>query len=837
MADRSVRVRLEAVINPYVTKMAEAEAATRKLSQAEKDLRKATVDLGASMQRVGAAMTIGVTAPLLLFAKNAAQTAMTAQETANRVTVAFGAQEEALHEWSEGSARAMGLARHEAEGTAATFSNMFTEMGLGAGDAFKMATGMVKLSADVGSFRDVDPSEMLVRMRAAVVGEYEPLRNMGIVLTDVAVRNEAVKLGLAQTREQATAAALVQARYSLILQQTSKDQGDYARTADSATNSIRTASAAYKDASAELGGHMLPAIAEGAQLLTALAEGFTKLGPAGQIALLTFGGLTAVAGPAVLVTGTLIRNLQTIATVAPMAANGLRVMTAAAGGIGIALTAAATAYALFADHQDRAATSVDRMGEAFDTFARGEAAAARQIILEALATNELLEKLNELGVTQAAVTDIMTTAQDGRGKNVEATKAWNAALDESVRTGKMSREEADELSRAVFLLSNEYANAAGGASDVEAANRGMGSASAGAAGDVGALKKQLDELYDAEFSASEAADRFADELFNFSDGVRAAQINGDRFASSLDASSDTGRRNRESLRGLVGALFDYSSSTGASAATTAAMRAQLVETLTQLGFNRTEAEKFTSVLSQLGTTTVTPKVGLDASGFHSEADRVDRRFSMWGSRSAWNRRSGGGASSPLPSVATALTGEGPEAQQAREQQQRDREESTRKYLDALRDAEEERKRLEEAATSYLKAVYDEQVEIEDNQYRMGVISKDRYLELLKERLSGTKEFTNEWVALWEKINDVQLDQLAAIRAYEEGRQYGLNYSLLAGQRAISEMRMTPALMGGASTTIYNTKTFSPVLNAYGSDAMAATSTNNQKLRDLAASYV
>lgn len=849
MADRTVLVRLDAVINPYVSKMAEATAVTRKATQAEKDMQKATVDLGRGMQRVGTGMTVGLTAPLILFGKHAADTAMTAQETANRVTVAFGAQEDAVHKWSEGSARSMGLARHEAEGSASTYRVMFQEMGLGAGKAFELSTSMVKLAADVGSFRDVDPTEMLTKFSAGIVGEYEPLRQLGIVLTDAAVRQEAVRMGLAESTDEVNTAGLVQARYSLILKQTSKDQGDYARTANSATNASRTARAAYEDAMAELGTHLLPLIAQGADIITAIAEAFTHLSPAGQTAILVFAGLTAVAGPAILVTGTLIRNLQTIATVAPLAATGLRTMTLAAGGVGLVLTVAAAAYMLFADSQDDAAASTDRMAAAFEALARGEGAAARAMVLRGLAEqaapkqlkgyDDLLTVLQELGLTAAAVTDIMTTAQDGTAKNTAAIKAWDAALDKAVRTGKLTREEADALDRAVFGLGNDYATSAGAAADLEAANKDVGDSAAGAAMDVDELRKKLDELFEQEFSAASASDKFASDLADFVDSVRTARVAGDQWATSLDAGTETGRGNRDMLRGLVGDLFDYAGSAGASAAQTAAMREQLVGVLTQLGFSRQEAEQFTAVLSNLSGLQVVPKVDIDISGAESKISSLEKRWASSTVSQAARAWGGMGSSASAPAVAALPTGPGPKEQAELDRQRSERESATRDYLQAVKDAEEERKRLEEDLSRFLKAVYDHQREIEDNQFEFHVMSKDRYLEILQQRLNGLEEYSDAWVAVMRKIQEVKDEtleaQLDVIRAYDEGRQFQLGFYQLAGMRAVTNAALVPA-MSSSSSVVNNTRTFAPVLNAYGSDAMQATATNNQKLRDLAASY-
>lgn len=617
------------------------------------------------------------------------------------------------------------------------------------------------------------------------------------------------------------------------------------------------------DVAITFGNEMLPAIRAVADMVSFFVGGLSELtetlGPLGPILVAMVGTVTLLGGSFLLLLPRIIATqaaMATLAATAPAAAAGLRGVMIAAGGIGAVLTLAATAFALFNRDGDDAVRTANDMAAAFDALSSGGRQAAIGETLRQLQAfgddpdnlKDWLAVLQDLGITAEAVNDILTTHQDGSAKNVAAMKEWQAALDGAVSSGKISREEADALSQAVFRLGNDLANLVGGAAEVEGAIGGVGDAGGDAATEIGTLSERLDELYAKTFDAQAAADHFTEELRGFADAVQAAQIEGDRFATSLDTTSETGLRNRETLRGLVGALFDYASSTGASATQTAAMRGQLIEVLTQLGFNRTEAEKFTSVLSNLGGMTVTPTVTLDTSSADSSISALERRLSGlsgWGGRlssgSAWGRWPGGssgetdpfgfptGGSSGAPSVADILA-EGPEAQAAREQQRREQEESVSRYLDSLRDAQEERRRLEEAATQFLRAVYEEQQEIEDNQYKRGVISKERYLEILEERLRGLKAFTNEWMAVITQIDELLGRTLEAelklIETYEAGRMYERSWQELANQRAMSPAPVT-------NTTITTTKNWNPTFVANGATAEQALATQSQKLRDLA----
>lgn len=97
------------------------------------------------------------------------------------------------------------------------------------------------------------------------------------MLDDAALRNEAMKMGLISTTKDAlTPQQKTLAAQSLILQQTSDAQGDFARTQDSTANSAKSASAQFENLKATVGEKLAPAydrlIDLGSQAMTFLEE-------------------------------------------------------------------------------------------------------------------------------------------------------------------------------------------------------------------------------------------------------------------------------------------------------------------------------------------------------------------------------------------------------------------------------------------------------------------------------------------------------------------------------------------------------------------------------------
>lgn len=201
----------------------------------------------------GAGFTAGVRAAL-----NAASNL---NEQINKSNVIFGQSAERIEAFSRRAADGLGLSTRAALEASGQFGAMFTTLGLGQREMAAMSTRLVTLGADLASFANEDPSDMLDRLRSGLAGEAEPLRRFGILLSEARVKQEAYRTGLAKVGDELTEQQKVQARYSLILQDSATAQGDFARTSDSFANAQRRLRANVENLSAQIGGVLLPVFA------------------------------------------------------------------------------------------------------------------------------------------------------------------------------------------------------------------------------------------------------------------------------------------------------------------------------------------------------------------------------------------------------------------------------------------------------------------------------------------------------------------------------------------------------------------------------------------------
>jgi hypothetical protein len=611
-----------------------------------------------------------------------------------------------------------------------------------------MSTDIVQLASDLGSFHDVDPSDMLERIRAGLVGEVEPLRRVGVLLDDMSVRNKAVEMGLAATTGEVDAAAKMQARYALILDQSSKAQGDYARTADDATNATRTAEASYKDAMRELGDNMLPLIAEGADVVSALAEAFGGLPESVQSVVLVLGGLSAAAGPALIALGSIIRNLEVIKTSAPRAA-------AALGMVGLGVGTAVAVFTLLPKIVHSNIDSWNALRDAYKEGAGELTDLARGALAAHIEAAGLSEAFAEAGVT---VDDVHRAAQGG----MEGMTAFGRAMYEA---GLITKGELQSLGGFVNAL-NEGTEAGKRTNAILGETEDAGG---GAAKSIEDLTDELDAFISKAFAAEEAGDAFNEQLLSFADRVRAAQIEGDGLATSLSDMTLQGLANRATLRGLVTGITDTVTAMREQrrseediAATTANMRAQLEYTLTQLGFNKEETGRYLAVLGQIpqGAHTVITadsaqavaaidavivKAGQMNRAMIAARDIAEGRdpkgFYGAGASGSWGDEPPAMPSTYVPPVGlnNVLRGGGPAATAARNSGASD-----------AKSAADEQKRIAKEIETFLAEHFRRRVEIAKNMHDAGIKGGEDYVRLLDEQLAHTQAFTDDWLQLQEE---------------------------------------------------------------------------------------
>jgi hypothetical protein len=208
-----------------------------------------------------------------------------------------------------------------------------------------MSIQATKLAADLASFKNLEIDVALQKIRAGLVGEVEPLRTVGVLLSAAAVEAKAAELGLQDMNGELSEGAKVQARMALIMGQLSDAQGDVARTSESVANQTREMQKNMENLRAEIGEKLLPVTADLLESLNGMVTGLERVPDPAIQAGVGIGALTAaIAGlgliipPLVTGTGALVTFASLLGTIAAAPITlGLTALGAGLGVVGVGM--------------------------------------------------------------------------------------------------------------------------------------------------------------------------------------------------------------------------------------------------------------------------------------------------------------------------------------------------------------------------------------------------------------------------------------------------------------------------------------------------------------------
>ncbi len=192
--------------------------------------------------------------------KSASEAASNLNEQTSKSAVVFGKSQDAIVAWSKNSAQALGLANDQAIQAAAGFGALLRPLGETEQAAADNSKRLTQLAADLASFSNTSVSDALQALSSGLVGEIEPLRRYGVVLSETAVQQKALQMTGKDAAKELTNQEKVAARLALIFTQTSQAQGDFARTSGGLANQQRILSANLRNLSATVGEVVNPVL-------------------------------------------------------------------------------------------------------------------------------------------------------------------------------------------------------------------------------------------------------------------------------------------------------------------------------------------------------------------------------------------------------------------------------------------------------------------------------------------------------------------------------------------------------------------------------------------------
>lgn len=308
---------------------------SRQMNQAQSTMSR----VGKSMTAIGSKLTMAVTLPILAVGTAATKMAMEAVESENLFNESMGSMANKTRLWSEELSKALGLNSYNVRKTVGTYNVMLTSMGLSTDAAYRMSTGLTKLSYDMASFYNLSNEDAMQKLQSGISGEVEPLKRLGIVVNETMVKTYALKNGLVKQGQEMSEGQKVVARYLTIMDATKKAQGDLARTMNSPSNQLRMLKEKMSLLGIEIGQKLIPVMQKLISFANVMLNVWNNLNPATQNTILAVTGLAAAIGPLVLAIGaatTALNFMMANPVVAAIAGIGalVEVLAVATNGFG-----------------------------------------------------------------------------------------------------------------------------------------------------------------------------------------------------------------------------------------------------------------------------------------------------------------------------------------------------------------------------------------------------------------------------------------------------------------------------------------------------------------------
>lgn len=292
--------------------------------------------MAASATRFGGVLSVAVTTPLVAIGKSSITAASDLNEAMSAVNTVFGSASETITRFADTSATQLGISEQAALSAAGQLGALFSGLGVQKQQAADFSTQLLQTASDLGSFYNVEPGEAFTALRSGLIGEAEPLRRFGILLSATAVEQKALEMGLGGVTGALTEQDKVLARYELILDQVGAAGGDFARTSDGLANSQRILTAELTNLSAEFGEVLLPYVMDGVGLARQAIKWFSALSK--PMKLLTAGAVAAAAaaGPLLVVFGGIAKAVALLRPALLLLTGPIGLIVAALGGLFVA---------------------------------------------------------------------------------------------------------------------------------------------------------------------------------------------------------------------------------------------------------------------------------------------------------------------------------------------------------------------------------------------------------------------------------------------------------------------------------------------------------------------
>lgn len=203
--------------------------------------------------------------------------AATYEEALNLFSVTMGEYAKEGIAWIERFSNALFLDPTNVMQYMGSFNSLIKGLGVGSRNAYLMSQNLTQLVYDLASFKNLSFEESFLKIQSAISGEIEPLRNVGVALSQNTLQELANELGIKKRVAEMSEAEKAQLRYIQILKSTSDWQTDMGRTLLTPANALRVLKEQFTLLAKAVGQVLIPILMKALPFVMAVTQALTDL--------------------------------------------------------------------------------------------------------------------------------------------------------------------------------------------------------------------------------------------------------------------------------------------------------------------------------------------------------------------------------------------------------------------------------------------------------------------------------------------------------------------------------------------------------------------------------
>lgn len=198
-------------------------------------------------------------------------------ESLSKTETVFGSASDRITGFADAMATQFGSARREILDAASSFGLIFKGAKMSEDASASLSIKLATAADDASSLFNSSLPEALEKIRAGLVGESEPLRAYGVMLSEAAVQQEALAMGLSKTKAEIDEQDKILARASLIQKGLAVAAGDHAKTQGGLNNQLKEFGDRLANFGTSVGQLFIAPLTFALKAVNALLQGMTFL--------------------------------------------------------------------------------------------------------------------------------------------------------------------------------------------------------------------------------------------------------------------------------------------------------------------------------------------------------------------------------------------------------------------------------------------------------------------------------------------------------------------------------------------------------------------------------